>query len=84
MMDWASESLKKVEQTREERFDEPPPGLDDEAAQNLLEEYHPDYLGQERVVVVGPDAGEKNFLMNSPTFWNRTASCPATSNPPWT
>lgn len=61
MMDWASESLKKVEATRAERLDQSPPVLDDQAQQRLLEEFHPDYLGQERTVKAGPNKGTEKL-----------------------
>ena len=61
MMDWAKDSLKKVSATREKRAQEPPPKLTDEEAEALLNEFHPDYLGMERTVGVGPNAGEQKF-----------------------
>ena len=61
MMDWARDSLEKVTATRESRAKEPPPKLSDEEAQALLNEFHPDYLGMERSVGVGPNAGVQKF-----------------------
>jgi len=61
MMDWARDSLEKVTATREGRAKRPPPKLTDEQAQALLNEFHPDYLGRERTVGVGPNAGKQKF-----------------------
>jgi len=61
MMDWAEESLKKVAATRERRVQDNPPKLTDDAAQALLNGFHPDYLGKERSVAVGPNAGAQKF-----------------------
>ena len=61
MMDWASDSLKKLEATREERLLQEPPTLSDADADKLLQEFHPDYLGMERNVRVGPNADTCKF-----------------------
>ncbi len=60
-MDWAQESLKKLAASRERRLTQTLP-LPDEAEQEaLLKGYHPDYLGKERTVAVGPNAGSQKF-----------------------
>lgn len=61
MMDWARDSLEKVSATRERRAKESPPKLTDDEAQALLNEFHPDYLGMERTVAVGLNAGSQKF-----------------------
>jgi succinate dehydrogenase/fumarate reductase flavoprotein subunit len=61
MMDWARDSLGKVSATRERRAKESPPKLTDDEAEALLNEFHPDYLGMERTVAVGPNAGSQKF-----------------------
>ena len=61
MMDWAQDSLQKVSATREARAQKPPPKLTEEESQALLNEFHPDYLGMERPVAVGPNAGTQKF-----------------------
>jgi len=61
MMDWAKDSLEKVTATRSARADQSPPKLTDEKAQALLNKFHPDYLGMERTVGVGPNAGGQKF-----------------------
>lgn len=61
MMDWARDSLEKVSATRERRAKELPPKLTDDEAKALLNEFHPDYLGMERTVGVGLNAGEQKF-----------------------
>ena len=59
MMEWANESLKKVEQSREARLDKPAPLPDD--SESILKNFHPDYSGKERTVTVGPNAGSQKF-----------------------
>ena len=62
-MDWAKTSLDKVEQTRAERRDQSAPAISDDEAQNLIKEYHPDYVGNERKIHVGPNADADAFPM---------------------
>ena len=59
MMEWAKESLEKLEASRPARLDQPAPQPD--SAEALLKQYHPDYLGHERTVEVGPNAGDQKF-----------------------
>ena len=59
MMEWANESLKKVEQSRAARLDKPAPLPDD--SESILKNFHPDYSGKERTVTVGPNAGRQKF-----------------------
>jgi len=61
MMQWAQELLKKVEATRSVRLEQPAPVLDSVQEGALLKQYHPDYLGHERKLAVGPNAGEEKF-----------------------
>jgi succinate dehydrogenase/fumarate reductase flavoprotein subunit len=61
MMEWAKESLKKVEASRSFRLDQPAPLPDQAEAEALLKQFHPDYLGHERKVGVGPNAGDQKF-----------------------
>ena len=61
MMEWARESLEKVAATREKRSQQTAPNLSEQEAQALLDEFHPDYLGMERTVAVGPNAGAQKF-----------------------
>ena len=60
-MEWAKDSLNKVEATREARLCSKPPEIGDQDAKKLLHEYHPDYLGMQRVVRVGPNAENGKF-----------------------
>ena len=60
-MKWASDSLEKLETTREERLHQKPPTLGEGDADKLLHEFHPDYLGMKRNVRVGPNAGSDEF-----------------------
>ena len=61
MMDWARDSLEKVEQTRQERLNQPAPQLSEAEQEAILKEFHPDYLGMERTVAVGPNAQSDKF-----------------------
>ena len=61
MMEWAKESLEKLEASRPARLDQPAPQPDSAQAEALLKQYHPDYLGHERTVGVGPNAGKQKF-----------------------
>lgn len=58
-MDWAKESLQKLESSRPARLNQSAPLPDSTAAEALLKKYHPDYLGHERQLAVGPNAGEQ-------------------------
>ena len=61
MMDWARDSLEKVAASRKARANAPAPTLSEDESQELLNEFHPDYLGMERTVGVGPNAGTQKF-----------------------
>ena len=61
MMEWAKESLEKLESSRQGRLNQPAPLLDSAEEDALLKQYHPDYLGHERQVNVGRNAGEQKF-----------------------
>jgi succinate dehydrogenase/fumarate reductase flavoprotein subunit len=59
MMEWAKESLKKVEQSRVARLYKPAPLTND--SESILKNFHPDYSGKERTLTVGPNAGDQKF-----------------------
>lgn len=59
MMDWARESLEKVEQSRAARLDKPATLPND--LESILKNFHPDYSGKERTLTVGPNAGDQKF-----------------------
>ncbi len=61
MMEWAKESLQKVKNSRASRLKQPAPVLDPVQEEALLKQYHPDYLGHERTLAVGPNAGYEKF-----------------------
>ena len=61
MMDWAKDSLERLESTREERLSSKPPKLSTGEAEKLLYEYHPDYSGMQRSIRVGPNASNEKF-----------------------
>ena len=60
-MKWAEDALKVIEATREERLCLKPPILSEEESQKILHKYHPDYLGMQRNVQVGPNANVGKF-----------------------
>jgi len=60
-MEWAKASLSKLEATREVRRCSEPPEFDTCEAEKLLDEYHPDYVGVQRNVQVGPNADNGKF-----------------------
>jgi len=62
-MNWARISLEKVERSRKERMNQPAPTISDDEAQNLIKEYHPDYVGNERKIHVGPNSDADAFPM---------------------
>jgi succinate dehydrogenase/fumarate reductase flavoprotein subunit len=61
MMEWAKGSLEKVAETRKARSKQTAQKLSDSEADALLKEFHPDYLGMERTVSVGPNTGAQKF-----------------------
>ena len=60
-MEWAKTSLSKLEATREARLRSKPPEIVEDDAQKLLHRYHPDYLGMQRKVRIGPNADNGKF-----------------------
>ncbi len=62
MMDWAEGSIARVSANREQRLSATAPAMDDAEASLLLGEFHPDFKGLERLVRVGPQAGELKCL----------------------
>ena len=61
MMEWAKESLGKVERSRSARFQQPAPSPNDNESESILKNFHPDHSGKERTLVIGPNAGDKKF-----------------------
>jgi succinate dehydrogenase/fumarate reductase flavoprotein subunit len=59
MMEWAKESLEKVDQSRAARLETPAPLPSD--SESILKNFHPDYSGKERTLTVGPNAGDQKF-----------------------
>lgn len=60
-LDWAEESLKKVERTRADRLGRDFPEFTPAEAETLIREFHPDYTNAERTVRVGPNADSGRF-----------------------
>ena len=60
-MDWAKESLKKVERSRERRLQQPASLPNQKESETILKNFHPDYLGKERKLTVGPNAEGQKF-----------------------
>ncbi len=60
-MEWAKDSLEKLESTREARLRSEPPEFDTYEGEKLLDQYHPDYFGVQRNVRVGPNVENGKF-----------------------
>ncbi len=60
-MDWAKQSLDKLAASRARRLKQTLPLPGDAEQDALLKAYHPDYLGKERTVCVGANAGSQKF-----------------------
>ena len=60
-MDWAKNSLEKVECSRKTRLQHHTPLPNEKESQNILKNFHPDYLGKERKLKVGPNAEDQKF-----------------------
>jgi len=60
-MEWAKDSLNKLEITREARLRSKPLEIGENDTQKLLHQYHPDYLGMQRKVRIGPNADNGKF-----------------------
>jgi succinate dehydrogenase/fumarate reductase flavoprotein subunit len=61
MMQWAKESLEKLEGSRAARLQQAAPIPSDAEAESILKKFHPDYSGNERTLTVGANAGEQKF-----------------------
>ena len=61
MMEWARESLGKVENSRSSRMEESPKAFTDVEVKSLLNEFHPDYSGKERAVRIGSTDSTQTF-----------------------
>ncbi|MFQ5449248.1 MAG: FAD-binding protein [Nitrospinaceae bacterium] len=81
MRDWAKDSLEKVTATRRARLDSSPPRLGEDAAEGLLKEFHPDYLGMERQVRAGPNAGTQKFPLELAELLESDSPLPETFEP---
>ena len=81
MMEWAKDSLEKITATRQERSQQPAPKLSEQEAEALLNEFHPDYLGMERTVGVGPNAGTQKFPLELAELLESDSPLPANFEP---
>ena len=63
-MDWAKKSLEKVESSRKTRLQHHTPLPNEKESERILKNYHPDYLGKERKLTVGPNAGDQKFPLD--------------------
>ena len=77
MMEWAKESLEKVERSRETRLHQPAPLPNEKESENILKNFHPDYLGKERTVGVGPNAGDQKFPLELADLLEADSPLPA-------
>jgi succinate dehydrogenase/fumarate reductase flavoprotein subunit len=76
MMEWAKESLEKVEQSRAARLQQQAPMPSD--TELILENFHPDYSGKERTVKVGPNAGDQKFPLELADLLEADSPLPVT------
>ena len=63
-MDWAKKSLEKVECSRKTRLQHHTPLPNEKESENILKNFHPDYLGKVRKLTVGPNAGDQKFPLD--------------------
>ncbi len=61
MMNWSHNSLEKVVATRPDRLHQLAPTLTEGETEHLLQSYHPDYIGQERPLKLGPNSNDSFF-----------------------
>ncbi|QPJ63650.1 MAG: FAD-binding protein [Candidatus Nitronauta litoralis] len=80
-MDWAGDQLRQIEATRRQRLDESAPKMDDSKASTLLENFHPDFKGLERLVQVGPQAGKLKCLSEIAELLEADSPLPAVFEP---
>ncbi len=81
MMEWAEASLEKVESTRAARLNQSAPPITDDESQALIREYHPDYVGNERKIHVGPNADSDPFPMELADLLESDSPVPAGFQP---
>jgi succinate dehydrogenase/fumarate reductase flavoprotein subunit len=81
MMEWAKKSLEKVENSRSSRVDESFKAFTDDEVENLLKEFHPDHSGKERVVRVGPSAGDQSFPLELADLLESDSPLPDSHDP---
>lgn len=77
MMEWAKESLEKVERSRSERLQQPALIPSEAEAEFILKNFHPDYSGKERTLEVGPNAGEQKFPLELADLLEADSPLPA-------
>jgi succinate dehydrogenase/fumarate reductase flavoprotein subunit len=57
MMDWAKKSIDVLNLNRQDRLKKTTENFDTNISDDLLKKYHPDYVGEKRVLKVGPNSG---------------------------
>ncbi|MGP0628087.1 FAD-binding protein [Nitrospina sp. 32_T5] len=75
--DWAAESIEHVNRTRAARKDENLPDLSEDNANALIRAHHPDYVGAERRVKVGPNANSGEFPLELAALLESDSPLPA-------
>ncbi len=81
MMDSVKDQLRQIEATRRQRLEEPAPKMDDSRANSLLDNFHPDFKGLERLVQVGPQAGKLKCLPEIAELLEADSPLPAGFDP---
>lgn len=81
MMDWAKESLAKVERTRADRMQQSFSKISDADGQALIRKFHPDFTGMTRTLNVGPNAGAEKFPNELADLLEADSPLPENFNP---
>ena len=80
MMEWAKNTLEKVELSRKERLHQLAPIPTETEAESILNNFHPDYSGKERTIVVGPNAGNQKFPLELANLLEADSFLPTSHN----
>jgi succinate dehydrogenase/fumarate reductase flavoprotein subunit len=80
-MEWARDSLAKVEAGRAERLHQAGPVLEDAQRDVLVREFHPDHAGRERLLDVGANSGTHAFPLELADLLEADSLLPADYKP---
>ncbi|CAI2718882.1 FAD-binding protein [Nitrospina watsonii] len=80
-LDWAADSIEKVKRSRTDRLNQTFPEMDEQDAEALIRAHHPDYVGAERPVRVGPNADTGHFPLELAALLEADSPLPAGFTP---